>query len=236
MTDAAAPDIADQDGRTVDADLLEAATPDGPRARGGGVGRPRFYSYNNLADPPQDRQCSCGHAAIASLLDFHGRVPLPAHLLGPQPAEGLADDGRPHFPNEILVRRIFDAWPPTNWLNIRFVPRETLHAAFRHAGLKTGESWPALLMSEQQRFAVARKGLCDWIGRTGLPVITLVDTAAIYGEGGLHWGIIHAFDDQGVLMASWHTVRHVPWATFAEAWHCRGWIFPNNFYALYVAP
>jgi hypothetical protein len=233
MTDLDTP--VDEAGRDLDAAFVDAAVPPGPRARGGGFGRPRFYSYDNLSTPAADAACSCGHAAIATLLDFHDCAPLPPQRRTAREGQGMADDGRLHFPNETLVRMIFEAWPPTNWLGIRFVPRETIAGALRHAGLRVGEAWPPLLGSEDERFGIARRSLCDWIARTGLPVLVLVDTVPLLGQGGLHWGLVHAFDDHGVKMASWHRTFDFDWATFAEAWHCRGWIFPNNFYAQYVA-
>ena len=199
------------------------------------TGRPRFYSYDNLGTPPEDSRCSCGHAAIASLLDFHDRVPLPPALRTVR-GEALADDGRLHFPNELLVRQLFAAHPPVSLPGVRFVTREIIQQAMRQAGLRVGEAWPPLLGSDASRFATARQSLCEWISRTGLPAVTLVDMKPLFGSGDLHWGLIHAFDNQGVWMASWHQVSHHPWERFAAAWHCQGWIYPNNFYALFVTP
>lgn len=210
-----------------------------PRAAGHGgpavVGRPRLYSYNNVSAPKEDWECSCGHAAIATLLDFHGRVDLPAHLRTVRGA-GLADDGRLHYPNDLLVGRIFEEHPPVNFFGLRFVVREIIAAAMQKAKLRTDEAYPGALGDKAERFAYARAMLCDWIARTGLPVIVLVNTKPLGGVDGLHWGIIHAFDQDTVFMASWHRVYQYSWAQFAPAWHCEGWIWPNNFYALYVAP
>ena len=226
----------DSAGRELDPSLLKSAHSGLRAAPATAAGRPRLYSYDNLKSPPADTSCSCGHAAIATLLDFYDRVPLPPNLRSER-GQGLADDGRLHFPNETFVRKVFTDHPPVNFLGlVRFVTREVIQQAMHQAHLRTGESWPPLLGSDESRFAIARKSLCDWMAQTGLPVITLVDMKPLFGSGDLHWGLIHAFNEQGVTMASWHQVFQFSWAQFAQGWHCKGWVYPNNFYALYVTP
>lgn len=208
---------------------------DVPQALKGVTGRPRLYSYNNVSAPKEDWACSCGHAAIATLLDFHNRVDLHQNLRSVK-GQGLADDGRLHYPNDLLVRRVFDRHPPVDFFGLRFVTREILIAAFSNAGLRSCEAYPGALDSVPKKFAGAKTTLCNWIAATGLPVVVLINTKPLGGEDGLHWGLIHAFDAHGISLASWHEVFHYSWEQFAAAWHCEGWIWPNNFYALYVAP
>ncbi len=213
----------------VDADdsgaLRSAATP--------WRGLSRFFTYYNLSYPPADRAVSCGHACIVSIHDFFGRIDLPDHQRQHRGA-GQADDGKLHFDNDTVVGAMFRRYPPTNWLGIRFSPRETIRAALHSHGIPSSEAHPALVGGTDARFEWAMGHLRQALMRRRAPVITLLDMKPLWGDNALHWGMVMAVNDTHVRVASWGQTFDFDHETFKAGWHCEGWIFPNNFYAIYV--
>lgn len=203
------------------------------------VGRKRFYSHTNHSDPIKNAH-SCGHAAIASMYDFYNRCPWPLKRV--ERGSGLADDGNFHFPDK-LVDCVYNAYPPTNWIGLKFTSRESIVNALKNVNVSAQETYKGAFESGDKYVQYLKQ----WINQYNLPVLVLLDchTLAKYtkiwnGEKipwyTLHWGIVIGYDNQQVYFASWKEVFGVPWSAFINSWHCKGLPYPNNFYAIYTYP
>lgn len=194
-------------------------------------GLPRFYSYNNLSQPKPGWDCSCGHAAIASLWDFFNVIPFP--LAKTEYGQELADDGRLHCRNDELVQKVFSLHPPAECFGIRFSVREEILKALRSRGLKAEEAYPAAFGNGETE----KQALMNWLDNKRLPVLTLLRMMPLFPSVSerfaYHWGMVFAYDNAGVYMASWHRVFHFRWDDFMRAWHAENLPHPNNYYAIY---
>jgi hypothetical protein len=202
----------------------------------GVAGRTRFFSHNNHFDPVKHK-VSCGHAAISTLMDFYDRCPYP--LKRTDRGRGNADDGNLHFPSK-LVDFVYDAYPPVNFLGIKFTVRETILAAMKHIGVKAEEAYSG--MGENGEYE--KSTLKYWIRKHKLPVLALMDCHVLSknvnwwdeapGWYVLHWGFIIGYDANDVIFASWGEVKKIPWDAFMKTWKCPGLPYPNNYYAIYT--
>ena len=202
----------------------------------GFVGRWGMFTYNNLKYPPEAEEHTCGHSCIASMHDIHGRSKMPHHLRTEQ-GKGSANDGRKHFPNQLIVGHLYQAYPPVNFFGmLKFTIRETLIQAMHDVGLKTQEVYPEMLGAEKNKFDKSHINLLNALKNRPFPVVVLLDMQPLFNVSSLHWGMICGADDKSVHLASWGRVMQVPWGDFSRAWHCKKLPYPNNFYALYVWP
>lgn len=190
---------------------------------------PRFYSYNNLVG----RETStCGQAAIATVVDAFGLNPfrIPRTVRG----RGMADDGRLHFDNTEIVGQLTRLYPPRNFFNlVEMTFREDIVRALSDMGLDTEERAP----HSGSNGSEARQWLVDWVQRTRCPAIVLLDMPELGFAAhpyALHWGVVYALYQEGVLMASWHDNFAISWPDFMRGWHCKGIIYPNNYYQIQV--
>lgn len=119
------------------------------------------------------------------------------------------------------------------WKEVTAVVRETLIRAFRDQGLKCEEAYPAAFSNGHE----ARQWLMDWLQKTRLPVLTLVDIKTL-GENPddfiAHWGLVFAASNSQVRMASWHKMQTYSWETFMASWAMPYLPYPNNYYQMRV--
>jgi hypothetical protein len=200
-------------------------------------GRTKFFSHNNHSDPVKNK-VSCGHAAIATLMDFYNRCPYP--LQRTDRGIGNADDGRAHYPPQ-LVDYVFNQYPPFDFFGIKFTVRESILAAMKQTGIKAEETYAEFNGNGEYELSALKK----WISTYRLPVLTLLDCHVLnshmqWWKGNapgwyvLHWGFIIGFDSDGVIFASWGEVKRIHWNAFMDSWHCPGLPYPNNYFAIYT--
>lgn len=196
-------------------------------------GRSRLYTHTNHQEEDKKGH-TCGHAAIASILDFFDRNPW--RLKRTERGQEAADDGRLHFP-DILVDQIYRSYPPKDWYFLKFCSREKIIDALRDAGLVTNDSFKGAF--EKSGFYI--ENLKIWIAKYKMPVIVLLDCHNLspYVDGlkegwhRYHWGIIFGFNADYVLMGSWKRVYKIPWSGFIHSWACGALPWDHQFYAIY---
>lgn len=204
----------------------------------GVIGRSNFFSHTNHLKDPIKNKISCGHAAIATLLDFHDKCSYPLKRL--DYGTGYANDGKKHFSND-LVDRVFNDYPPANVFGIKFTVRESILMAMKKNGIKAEEAYSGAFGNGEHEKGI----LMDWIRKYKLPVLVLMDCHVLskhvkWWQGNppgwyiLHWGFIVGYDSSNVIFASWGEIKTIPWKAFMESWHCPGLPYPNNYYAIYT--
>lgn len=166
------------------------------------------HAYANVR--PKVDQTTCGQAAIATLLDFHGRDPfhLPRRNRDPRDDQLYWDDG------EVIDAVKAGGFGPDTLGGVFGTSPAQIKDALDHFGLNAVVSHA----SRAQR-AVAWADLQAYVA-PGRPAAVLVDCTSIGGPKlAMHWAIIYGVDGDAVRLGNWWPDR-IPIETFWKAWEC----------------
>jgi hypothetical protein len=170
----------------------------------------------------------CGQAAVATLLDYHGRDPY-----GLKKPIFDEKDGRYHWVDGEIIDRICEDFPPNHLFGLFGTTPGQLVEALRFAGLKA--SWAASTNKGE-----ARQKIWEEIKRSieaGLPVIVTMDMGKLGGRPlTAHWGVIYRIEDSNVHLANTKNITTVPEARFLRAFKC--WFMLPRFHhcAVFARP
>jgi hypothetical protein len=193
-------------------------------------GRPpiaNFHAYRNWRGDADWN--TCGQAAIASMLDFHGRDPFGL------PRTRAGADGRMHWEDGAIIDALKeDGWGADVVFGWGTTPGR-IEAALRHYGLNQVYSESSGLFSIGWEELWER--LKYFLRTLQMPVPVLLDLSALGGDWGLHhWPIayrITAAEEIHLANCSWRLV--VDRQTFLKAWQCPFLPLGFNYSAVYYS-
>lgn len=168
------------------------------------AGTRRFADYN-----------TCGQAAVAALLDYHALDPF-----GLRKTVHDARDGRYHWPDDRVIDRVKETFPPDNLFGLFGTTGDTIAEALAHAGLHARVASSADLQRGRGIWESAKQH-----ANAGNPVVAIVDRGKLGGRPfTAHWVVVHKVAGSRVYLANYRkgtTTVVVPEATFVRAFRCR---------------
>jgi hypothetical protein len=170
---------------------------------------------------------TCGQAAVAAVLDFHGLDPY--GLDRPVYDE---KDGRYHWRDERIVDRIKERFPPDNFFGLFGTSGGRIAKALANAGLEAR-------VARSKDPDVGRKIWEDvkrW-ANAGLPVVVTMDRGQLGGRPfAVHWGVVYLVAGSEVYLANNKGMPVVPEARFLRAFRCRFMPAAFNHSAVFSRP
>ncbi|MEV0385560.1 hypothetical protein [Nonomuraea sp. NPDC050643] len=174
-----------------------------------------LHAYRN--NRPQDWN-TCGQAAIATVLDFHGRDPFGL----PRPRLGV--DGKQHWDDGEIIDALQNAGYRPDVVFGLGSTGGLIRDALLANGLSAGVGWSGAFSGgwqDQWRTLQAYVAL-------GRPVPVCVDLGVFGGSYfTAHWAVAYRIENDTVHLANCPWAPQVPVARFLQAWHC--WFLPIGF-------
>lgn len=185
------------------------------------AGLSTLFAYRNYR--PQVDWNTCGQAAIATLLDFHGKDPYGL----PRPQHG--NDGRDHWDDGAIIDSIkqngFGPDAVFGWGTTGGRMVDALRAYGIPSSLGYWTFWPQTYLMQIQELLWSE--LKNQISR-GLPVPVLIDVGDLGASWyTAHWPVVYRIEDDKVYLGncSWKPV--ISKQQFLYVWRC--WFLPYGF-------
>ncbi len=173
------------------------------------VGLDYLHSYFSSRRPRDWNRC--GQAAVATLLDYHGREPysLDRPVFDPR-------DGGHHWNDADIIDRVVADHPPDHLFGLLGTTGERISRALDDSGLTTLVAATTSPTEGRCLFERIRKSLAR-----GEPVITIVDRGKLGGRPfAPHWAVVYGAGETGVRLANTSGVSVVPYEQFMKAFRC----------------
>lgn len=184
-----------------------------------------FFAYVN-SRPGKDWN-TCGQAAVASMVDFHGK-----DLQLPRGSDGHWADGQ-------AIDKVIDSGFGSDVVFGWGTSPGRIQAALQHFGVAAEGRSSGLFFSG---WTTEWNRLLAYVYYSAIPVPVLVDMGALGASAyGAHWPILWSmqYSSSGMLMhlanwsGSWNSLP-IPSEKFLEAWACRHLPYGYNHAAVYT--
>lgn len=166
-----------------------------------------LHAYMNIR--PVDSN-ACGQAAIATILDFHGKDPF-----GLSRSKVDAVDGKLYWDDSAAIDAVIAAgFGPDTPRGLFGSTPSRLQGALAHFGLNAQVTYNTAANAD-----AAWQTLQTFVAQ-GRPVPVLVDCTNIGGpKFGLHWAITYRIENNQVYLGNWRS-EPFPRQVFMDAWKC----------------
>lgn len=179
--------------------------------------QPIEYFHSYYSGPPQTKWNTCGQAAVAAMLDFHGAS------MSTERSEYDTADERSHWPQHTAINEIKAHHPPDRVFGCFGTGPDQIVRALRYRGL-----WA---QADRARTPVELRDLWTRVERSidlSLPVITILNRSKLGARPFLaHWAIAYCIQDSKVLVANTDGVSELSEATYR--WAMNGWWMPPSY-------
>lgn len=166
-----------------------------------------LHAYMNIR--PVDSN-ACGQAAIATILDFHGKDPF-----GLSRSKVDAVDGKLYWDDGAVIDAVIAAgFGPDTPRGLFGSTPSRLQGALAHFGLNAQVTYNVAANTD-----AAWQTLQAFVAQ-GRPAPVLVDCTNIGGpKFGLHWAIVYRIENDQVYLGNWRS-EPFPRQVFMNAWKC----------------
>lgn len=190
--------------------------------KGSGIQYPHSY-YSSRRPVDWNR---CGQAAVATLLDYHGRDPYGL----PRP-EHDERDGRRHWHDGEVIDRISADHPPDQLFGLLGTTGRRISRALEANDLVTSVASSPSKHEGRYIWERVKRSV-----RAGLPVIAILDRGKLGGRPlAAHWGVVYRIEGSSVHLASTSGVHTIEEITFLEAFRCRFMPCSSRHCAIFVS-
>lgn len=170
---------------------------------------------------------TCGQAAVAAVLDFHGLNPYGLD----RPVYDEKDGGY-HWRDDLVVDRIKECFPPDNFFGLFGTSGHRVAEALAGAGMEVHVAHSKDPEAGREIWEDVKR----WAS-AGLPVVVIMDRGQLGGRPfTAHWGVVYRVANSEVHLANSKGTPVVSEARFLRAFRCRFMPAAFNHCAVFSRP